>query len=109
MSALNRARTAFLGITTQRLRSDVVAMRPGEDAMIKVGGGEDGRIIERTLQRTTLHAVACEIDLGNEAIVEAKVETMRTGQTEAGNLAIGQGGGGVGWAHGRGGVGLMRR
>lgn len=58
--------------------------------MIKVGGGEDRRIIERTFQRTTSRAVGIEIDLGNEPIVEAKTEAMRTGQTEAGNLAIGQ-------------------
>ncbi len=44
---LPKVKTASLGIAAQGFGGDVVAVVPGEDAVVEVGAGKEGGIVER--------------------------------------------------------------
>ena len=88
----SQIKTASLGVAAQGFGGDVVAVGPGEDAVVEVGAGKEGGIVERSLQGSAVFAVVGKVEVGDEAIAEAKAQAVRASLAKAGRFAVSQGG-----------------
>lgn len=62
--------TTLFGIATQGFGGDVIAVRPGKDAIGQEGFGEKGFIAQGLFERAAFGAVVAEIKLCDEAVAE---------------------------------------
>lgn len=77
----------LLRIAPQRLGGDVIAIRPGEDAVSDENLSKDLGITQCPPQRTAFRAIVREIKLAGIAISKTQAQAMRSDDLQGGKFA----------------------